>query len=93
MKQKHKVKYITGYDGFWPLCGGTFCISTGRSSTLWIKNGKYHRIDGPASIFHNNHMSWWIRGVRRRTNKEFQEAAGISDEDMTIIIMKYGNVS
>ena len=35
---------------------------------------------------------WYVNGKRYITSKSFQEAAHISDEDMTAMILKYGNV-
>jgi hypothetical protein len=61
----------------------------------WFNNaGQYHRTDGPAFIFViNGYVEWVINGYTYYDNKEFQKAANLSDEDMTAIVLKYGNVS
>jgi hypothetical protein len=55
-------------------------------------NGKTHRDDGPALTWENGEQCWYIRNVKYYTNAEYQEAAGISDEDMLAMVLKYGNV-
>lgn len=59
----------------------------------WYIDGTIHRTDGPAVVFPNGNQDWYIGGVLRCTNKSYQEAAGLSDEEMTMIVLKYGNVS
>ena len=59
----------------------------------WYVNGKCHRIDGPAIIFNNNSHEWLVNDIQYYSNRSYQEAAGISDEDMAMIVLKYGNVS
>lgn len=66
--------------------------------TLWFyvnDAGKsvLHRIDGPARIDEYGDMGWYIHGQICHTNAEFQEAAGLTDEEMAILVLKYGNVS
>jgi hypothetical protein len=60
---------------------------------LWQNNAhNLHRTDGPAYIEVGGYMLWWVNRVCYHDNKSFQEAAGISDEDMLAMILKYGNV-
>jgi hypothetical protein len=59
---------------------------------FWYFNGKNHRVDGPAIIWYDGEYWWYINGKRYLNNKSFQEAASLSDEDMTAIILKYGNI-
>jgi hypothetical protein len=54
---------------------------------------QYHRIDGPAVDDVNGSKFWFIYDKLYVSNNSFQEAAGISDEDMLVIILKYGDVS
>jgi hypothetical protein len=73
---------------------GPAAIYFDGSESWWI-NGKLHRTDGPAilsSDVNDDWKEWYINNKRCHDNKSFQEAAGISDEDMTAIILKYGNV-
>jgi hypothetical protein len=61
-------------------------------SQIWYKNNQLHREDGPAFIDNDGYQSWWINNKRYYDNKSFQIAAGLSDEDMSVLILKYGNV-
>jgi hypothetical protein len=54
--------------------------------------GIYHREDGPAIISLTGYRVWYINGCPYYDNKEFQKAADITDEDMAIMILKYGDV-
>jgi hypothetical protein len=56
------------------------------------ENGKMHREDGPAYIHWGGVQAWYINGERYRDTKSYQEAAKLSDEDMLMITLKYGNV-
>lgn len=59
----------------------------------WTLNGEYHRLDGPAVVESNGHQAWLIRGKTYHKNKDFQRDAGLSDEDMAILVLKYGNIT
>ena len=58
----------------------------------WWVNGMLHRIDGPAYIGSDGRQWWYVNDKRMRNNKDFQEAANLTDEEMTATILKYGNV-
>jgi hypothetical protein len=58
----------------------------------WYINGRFHRTDGPAIIYFNGMKRWYLYDKRFLDNKSYQKVAGISDEDMTAIILKYGDV-
>lgn len=59
---------------------------------VWWVNGKRHRIDGPSIIFPEGKQRWYVNDQRIQSNKEFQVAANLTDEEMTALILKYGNV-
>jgi hypothetical protein len=59
---------------------------------IWCINGKAHRTDGPAYIRLDGEQEWWVNGKFYFDNKSFQEAAGITNEQMQDIIAKYGDV-
>lgn len=63
------------------------------STQYWLR-GRLHRDDGPALMCNiaDNIQLWWINGQQYFDNKSYQEAAGINDEDMNMIALKYGNV-
>jgi hypothetical protein len=52
----------------------------------------FHREDGPAVMYDTGSVSWYVHGIPCCSNKEYQQATGLSDEDMLILILKYGNV-
>jgi hypothetical protein len=56
------------------------------------KNGPLHRQDGPAIIDYNGCEEWYINNERHCDNKSFKEVANLSDEDMTAVVLKYGNI-
>lgn len=58
----------------------------------WYVDGKLHRVDGPAVIWPNGQMWWCLDHVIYSDNRSFQEAAGLSDEEMTVMILKYGDI-
>ncbi len=60
---------------------------------FWLKDGKYHRLDGPSLIYlDDNEILWYVNGDRITSNIMYQEATGLSNEDMAFVILKYGNV-
>lgn len=60
----------------------------------WLdKNNEFHRVDGPAVMYKNGDNHWYVHGVGVDTNKDYQSLANLSDEDMLVIVIKYGNVS
>ncbi len=62
---------------------------------IWTKDYEgyvYHRTDGPARIYQDGSMGWHINGFQIRSNKDYQLAAGLSDDVMTLIILKYGDI-
>jgi hypothetical protein len=70
---------------------GPAYIDTNKTQ-FWYLTGKCHREDGPAVISSRGGISWYIDGYVYASNKSFQSAAGISYEDMTAMILKYGDV-
>jgi hypothetical protein len=59
---------------------------------VWYINGKLHREDGPACVGNNGYREWWINSILYTTNKSYQKAANLSNEDMLMINLKYGDV-
>lgn len=39
------------------------CKSINNNSIVHCKNGKYHREDGPAIEYENNHKSWYYKDM------------------------------
>ncbi len=71
---------------------GEYCIIFSNGARCWFKNGIRHRLDGPSCMYISINIEWWVNGVQFRNNTSYQNAAGISDEEMLVIIIKYGNV-
>jgi hypothetical protein len=59
---------------------------------LWFIDGLRHKTDGPGEINQDGSYYFWVNGKFYTHNKAFQLAAGISDEDMLAMILKYGDV-
>lgn len=72
---------------------GEYRVTYSSGNVRYFKNRKKHRIDGPAVMFRDGDQMWFVNGYHAGSNKEFQEAAGISDEDMFMLILKYGDVT
>jgi hypothetical protein len=77
---------------------GAQCVRCVNDDGVWYfkrsdggLNG--HRVDGPAVVFSDGAMLWRINDVDMHSSAEFQRAAGVSDEDMIMLILKYGPIS
>lgn len=62
-----------------------------NGNEYWFHNGVTHRIDGPA-IIHNGEPLWFVKNNRVYSAKEFQQRSGCSDEYLTMLILKYGEI-
>lgn len=51
-----------------------------------------HRVDGPAEIMSNGKFNWYIKGLYVRSSYIFQRMTGISDEELMLLILKYGEI-
>lgn len=56
----------------------------------WYQYGHLHRTDGPA-IAYPGDSYYHIKGQRIHSAEEFQRLTGMSDEDITFMILKYGH--
>ena len=59
----------------------------------WYVNNRLHRTDGPAVECADGSKSWYVNGKQYGTNKSFQQAANLTDEEMMMLVLKYGNIS
>jgi hypothetical protein len=57
----------------------------------WV-NGRGHRIGGPAVEWDDGGYSWYIRGKLCKSFKEYQKKTKLSDNEITILILKYGDI-
>ena len=61
----------------------------------WYYRGKLHRTDGPAIIhLYNNPRppEWVIHGKYVSSSKQFQKMTGCSDEYLSMLLLKYGEI-
>jgi len=82
---------------FWRLNGSLHredgpAVMYPNGTQFWYKRGKFHREDGPAVIYPSGEQHWFINGNQCLDNTEYQEAANLSDQEMCVIILRYGNV-
>ena len=64
-----------------------------NGNQVWSNSGgKLHREDGPAVIWAFGAKEWYVDGKRKIKNSTFQKAAKLTDEDMLMITLKYGDV-
>lgn len=61
-------------------------------SVMWAENGKLHRVDGPAIVWYDEDVEWWIEGKCASTFREFQKMSGCSDEHLTMMKLKWGEM-
>jgi hypothetical protein len=68
----------------------------GEGGELYSSNLHWHRIDGPAVTYAYNDFGigyeWWVNDKKCRTFKEFQEEAKLTDDQMCILRLKYGEI-
>lgn len=50
----------------------------------------WHRTDGPAITYANGDILWVLNGIRYYDIEEFQRDAKLTDEEVSILILKYG---
>lgn len=84
-------KYWETPESGYHRIGGPAIIHPDGTEEWWVDN-KRHRIDGPAFVSADDYI-WCVNGRVYVSNVAFQEAANLTDEDMAVIILKYGNVS
>ena len=63
-----------------------------KDKNVWYFNGQYHRIDGPAVEYKDGrNPRWCLHGVWITNSKDFKFYSEISDEDLAVLILKYGD--
>lgn len=55
----------------------------------WYFAGQIHRIDGPARIWTDGYVEWWVYG-EFMTFDAWLTCAEISDEDLVMFKLQYG---
>lgn len=62
-----------------------------NGSEAWYQHDVLHRVDGPA-FTDDVGYHWYLKGLWIRSAHEFQLKAGLSDEDMMLLLLKYGDI-
>lgn len=57
---------------------------------MWYLNGERHREDGPAIIWFNGDAWWFWYDVEMPFDEWLEKNIQISDEDKTLLKLKYG---
>ncbi len=81
-----------------PKLTGLYTVEWPDGGKGWYKDGKLHRMDGPAycpakdpAQFEDKPI-WCIEDHRYNSNAGYQKDSGISNEDMFAMILTYGDV-
>ena len=67
-------------------------VTDGNGSRYWFRCGQCHREDGPAVVKPDGSTEWYLHNTKVTSYKEFQVWSGKSDEEMTLIVLKHGNI-
>lgn len=63
-KKKPNITFQSERDVPYDFNGCCFLLD--NNSILYLKNRKYHRVDGPAIEYANGRKEWWLNGNRHR---------------------------
>lgn len=65
---------------------------TFSGTECWYLNGERHRVGGPAVTRPDGTMSWWVKGTRAKSALEYQQLTKLSNEEIMVLILKYGDI-
>lgn len=92
--------YMTGDT--WPYGEIEFIVSNGATTSYRRGTGELdgnghpvtqmHRTDGPAFIWYDGELEWWVYDRRILSYKQYREASGCSVEDIVLFRLKYGDI-
>lgn len=87
------ITWINGAED-WFFRGGRHreggpAITHPSGATEWWSYDGLHREDGPAKEFKDK-SEWYLNGEQVFSMDEFQALLGLSDEDISVLILKYG---
>lgn len=92
--------YMTG--DAWPYGKIEFIVSYSETTSYRRGTGdldgnshpvtQMHRTDGPAFIWNDGLLEWWVYGKRIYSYKRYKEASGCSSEDIVLFRLKYGDI-
>lgn len=61
-------------------------------SKYWMNQGLFHREDGPAIMRSNLTCSWYINGIKITSTDMFLRISKCSEEHVSWLLLKYGNI-
>lgn len=56
----------------------------------WLQHGVFHRVDGPATLWRDGFHLWVVNGIPVHTWEDFQREAKCTDEEITVLQIKWG---
>lgn len=95
-KYHHDDKLGFSFEKYWTLDG--ICISRDGDKPAWMHqsgnywylvNGLMHRNNGPAEYV-NGRFGWYLNGELYISIYSFLKDSGLSDDEATILVLKYG---
>lgn len=88
-----RVEHADGSVGWYlhdkPHRKGGPALTFPDGKEIWCIDGGYHRIGGPAILGGNAMTTWWINNAKV-DSKEYQSYTGCSNEELLVLILKYG---
>lgn len=73
-------------------CGTKCYIKYTDGTEEWLEDDELHRLDGPAYINPAGFQFWYVHGKQVHSFKQLQTVSGISDEAVTVLVLKYGDI-
>ena len=58
----------------------------------WFVHGKRHRVGGPAVFGPDGNVLWFLNDHIVTSKEAYQTMLNLSDEDMLLLILKYGDI-
>lgn len=68
-------------------------ITRADGSEVWYHYGLRHRTDGPAVIVPNVMVLWFVDNCQITSPAQFQRLTNCTDEELTMMILKYGDIA
>jgi hypothetical protein len=56
------------------------------------EHGSLHRTDGPAIEWETGEYTWYVRGIRMTSLLDVIQLTNMSDDELTIMILRYGQI-
>lgn len=63
-----------------------------NGTRMWYDHGRLHRTDGPAVMLAGGMNSWYIYHQRITDWQSFQHFTNCTNEELSLLILKYGDI-